>query len=74
MTKKAYTYEKVDEILRGAGRAGAIGISAPVRIGFPPVMMFVGAACATRPENPVDSPHPKIVRQSNRQCSFVSLA
>jgi hypothetical protein len=36
MTKKAYTYEKVDEIFRGDGRAGAIGISAPVRIGFPP--------------------------------------
>jgi hypothetical protein len=29
-------YEKVDEIFRGDGRAGAIGISAPVRIGFPP--------------------------------------
>jgi len=33
MTKKAYTYEKVDEILCCAG---AIWISAPVRIGFPP--------------------------------------
>ena len=36
MTKKAYTYEKVDEIFRGDGRAGAIGIGSPVRIGFPP--------------------------------------
>lgn len=35
MTKNAYTYEKVDEIFRDDGRAGAIGISAPVRIGFP---------------------------------------
>src|SRR6266446_1751962 len=29
---------------------------------------------ATHPGNPVDSPHPKIVPQSSRQCSFVSLA
>jgi hypothetical protein len=33
--EECYTYEKVDEIFRGDGRAGAIGISAPVRIGFP---------------------------------------
>jgi hypothetical protein len=74
MTKNAYTYEKVDEIFRGDGRAGAIGISAPVRMGSHCRDVCGRRVSATHPGNPVDCPHPKIIWQSSRQYSFVSLA